>query len=195
MNGMTAFPELLQPNGVEPFVIDGRRVEVPQCMTEFDLWMGTPISETFGGKPLLNVGGKPMFAELAIMHRFIDSGWQARWVETYARGNQLPMFLSAWKDDKYKNQVADPIADEVVMQRMAEIAALNGNSYFGCWDVVGWRDGKILFAESKWFKKDHVRETQSEWLDAGLRAGLTMENFLVVQWKSKNAANYKDGKK
>lgn len=170
----TSFEEITLPSG--------QKVQIPERRFVFKKWTGQPIKETFGNKALIDVDGKPMFAELAIVNLFIKSGWQARWIETYATGDKNPKFLSRWKDDKYKNQILDPIADDIVTDRLKNIAALNGGSYSGCWDVLGWRGDKIIFAESKRFKKDRVQGTQVKWLDAGLRSGLTPENFFIVQW-------------
>jgi hypothetical protein len=171
----TLFEEIALPSG--------QAIQVPTLNLVFRKWTGQPIRETFGGKPLIDMDGKPMFAELAIMHRFIKSDWQARWIETYGNGAE-PKHLSEWKDDKYKNQVPDPISDDVTLKHLKTIAQLNG-SYSGCWDVLAWRGGKIVFAESKRFKKDRIRGTQVGWLDAGLRSGLTCENFRIVQWDFK----------
>lgn len=161
----------------------GQKIQIPKCSPVFKKWMGQPIKETFGGKALVDVDGHPMFAELAIMHLFIASGWQARWIEVYATGDKEPKILSEWKDDKYKNQTLSPITNGTVTERLKKIAALNGLSYSGCWDVLGWSDDKIVFAESKRFKKDRIQETQVKWLEAGLRSGLSPENFLIVQWE------------
>jgi Holliday junction resolvase len=30
----------------------------------------------------------------------------------------------------------------------------------GCWDVFAWRDGEILFAESKRAQRDRIRDSQ-----------------------------------
>jgi len=159
----------------------GQVVRIPECHLVFKKWDGIPIKETFGNKALIDVGGKPMFAELAIMHLFINAGWQARWIETYATGDKEPKYLDEWKDDKYKNQILAPIADGEVMRRLAEIAKLNG-TYSGCWDVLGWNGDKMIFAESKRFKKDRIQGTQVRWLEAAFRAGFLPENFLIVQW-------------
>ena len=176
------YPPFLQPTLTETFVINDTHIEIPKCLVQFDPWTGTPINETFGGKPLLSVDNTPMFAELAIMTAFIKDGWQARWVETYGKSNKEPIFLTEWKDDSYKNQVHQPITDKDVLALLALIAQQNHDSYSGCWDVLAWNDGTIIFAESKRIKKDSIRSTQTNWLMAGLKSGLTVDNFLVVQW-------------
>ena len=65
---------------------------------------------------------------------------------------------------------------------MSKVAEQNKNSYSGCWDVLGWKDDRIIFAESKRSKKDSIRSTQISWLTAGLKHGLKKDNFLIVQW-------------
>jgi hypothetical protein len=109
----------------------GATVHIPKCRTFFKRWRGEPLKETFGGKALIDVDGVPMFAELAIMHRFIGSGWEARWIEVYATGDKEPKILSEWKDDKYKNQILAPITNEAVTEQLRKIAVLNGSSYAG----------------------------------------------------------------
>lgn len=139
--------------------------------------------EHLWGKPLLNVRGKPAFAEVAIMELFINDGWEARWIETYGRGNLNPFFLKGWKDDKYRNQDNYPITEKWVSDLLDNMALLNGNSFSGCWDVVAWKCEMIIFAESKRLRKDSIRQTQINWLEAGLKSGLNENNFLVVQWE------------
>lgn len=173
-------PPKLQPTATQSFFVNDQTIEIPICVVKFDKWTGTPIKETFGGKPLLNVNGKPMFAELAIMTEFVTNGWQTRWVETY--GKNEPICLTEWQDDKYKNQVHHPFQESKVSTLLADIAKVNSNSYSGCWDVVAVKNEKIIFAESKRTKKDNIRTTQVNWLIAGLKCGLQTDNFLIVQW-------------
>jgi hypothetical protein len=68
------------------------------------------------------------------------------------------------------------------MDKLNEIATANSNSYSGCWDVVAWQNERLLFVELKRFRHDNIRSTQIRWLEAGLDSGLTLDNFLVVEW-------------
>ncbi|MDP2337534.1 MAG: hypothetical protein Q8N05_14035 [Bacteroidota bacterium] len=174
------YPKNLQPTDFEPFIIYGKTVNIPKCLITFDKWIGEPVKETFGGKPIVKLDNKPMFAELAIMTLFRKDGWLARWVETY--GKKVPICLDEWKDDKYKNQVHRPFLDSQIESLLSEIAKENSSSYSGCWDVVAIKNGKIIFVESKRTKKDRIRITQTNWLISGLKCGLNTENFLIVQW-------------
>lgn len=176
------YPELLNPTDIETFHLERNKIQVPKCVIRFDRWTGEPIKETFGGKPLVCMNNKPMFAELAIMTCFKMSGWESRWIETYGKNKNRPICLSEWKDDKFKNQTENPIEDKNILEMLSGIASHNNDSYSGCWDVIGWNADRIVFAESKRMNKDKIRQTQIDWLSAGLKFGLTPENFLVVQW-------------
>lgn len=176
------YPKILQPSEKEIFTVNGQTIEIPKCVVMFDKWTGHPVKETFGGKPIVSVDNKPMFAELAILTHFVNNGWQARWVETYGKSNKEPICLSEWLDDKYKNQIHNPIIDKEILKLLANISKQNSESYSGCWDVMAWKNEKVIFAESKRIKKDKIRSTQTNWLIAGLKSGLALDNFLIVQW-------------
>lgn len=180
------FPNLLQPNSTEDFIISEKTVQIPKYIIQFKKWEGVELKETFGNKPVIDMDGKPMFAELAIMNLFIKSGWHSIWVETYARLNKEPFYMSHWDFEKsYKDQTNFPVKEKKLLNMLAEIAKLNNSSYGGCWDVLGWNGKQILFAESKRLKKDRVQQTQNRWLEAGLKYGLKPQNFMIVQWDFK----------
>jgi hypothetical protein len=175
-------PQLLNPTDIEIFYLGNDEIKIPKCIIKFDKWAGEPIKETFGGKPIVCMNNKPMFAELAIMTLFKMSGWKSRWIETYGKSKKHPIYLSEWKDDKFKNQIEDPIEDKNILELLSGIASCNNDSYSGCWDVIAWNGDRIIFAESKRVSKDRIRKTQINWLSAGFKFGLKPENFLVVQW-------------
>jgi hypothetical protein len=90
-----------------------------------------------------------------------------------------------WLDVPRKQHQHQPLtndADRWVVDLLESVAAHNGSRYGGCWDVVGWHDETIVFAELKRLKKDRVQATQLAWLEVGLRAGLRPENFLFIEW-------------
>jgi hypothetical protein len=176
------FPSQLNPAHSEVFQLEGREVEIPKCIIQFQKWEGASFKETFGGKPLVAIAGKPMFAELAILTHFLNSGWQGRWTETYGRGNKEPIYLSAWKDNTYSNQTNDPITDLRILEMIAAIHKAICNSYIGCWDVLCWKGGKLIMAEAIRNNRDVVGKAQKKWLAAALSIGLRPENFLIVQW-------------
>ena len=160
----------------------GEKVPIAKYFLKFKKWQGKPIENTFGNKALIDVNGKPMFAEFAIMHLFRNNGWESRWVETYAKGKMNPLILSEWKDERYKNQIPNPIEDKDILECLYNIAKQNNNSYAGCWDILAWRDKEIIFVESKRQKKDRVQDSQIKWLEASLAHNLKPENFALVEW-------------
>ena len=176
----------LIPKAVENIAVQNLFIEIPRCTINLIKWDGEPIHDTFGGKPLVSVENKPMFAELAIMTLFANDNWDTRWIEVY--GKSTPVFLSEWKDDKYKNQIHHPFDNKDPETLLQDIASKNRNSYSGCWDILAFKDNNIVFAECKRRNRDKIRPSQINWLSAGLNSGLTKDNFLVVEWDM-NAAD------
>lgn len=162
-------------------MVNGIPTPVGTARISFKQWSGVPIGNTFGGKPLLDVDGKPMFAELAIQRQAKQDGWQACWVETYAMKNKQPYYFNEWLDGPITAQLPISI-DQAQVDLLARIAECNGGSFYGCWDVLAWKDSRSVFMESKRTKKDAIRSTQLKWLEAGLAAGLSLDQFLIVQW-------------
>lgn len=181
------YPEKLIPNSFERFEITGKEISIPKCRIEFDKWNGVPLKNSFGGKPCVNLNDCAMFAELAIMNLFIQSGWKARWVETYGKSKLNPIHLSAWNEEGFKHQVHHPIDDEFIQNSLNEIAHINEFNYGGIWDVVAWKNQDIIFAESKRHKKDYIQSTQSKWLKSAFEFGLTEDNFLMIEWDFKKS--------
>ena len=61
------------------------------------------------------------------------------------------------------------------------MVSVNGSTR-GCWDVLAWRDGDVVFVESNRRGKDRLNQNQYGWVDAGLRAGLPLTAFVIVEW-------------
>jgi hypothetical protein len=123
-----------------------------------------------------------MFAELGIAHLLVADGWQARWVCTYGRPKMDPLFLTDWNRRlTRREQVSSEIDDSRIRGLLDGIACANGK-FGGCWDVVAWKDRRLLFLESKLLKKDRIQDSQIRWLLAGLEAGLRLDHFMVIEW-------------
>ena len=176
------YPSLLRPTSTEELLVNKQALHIPKLELRLRRWTGTPILHTFGNKPLIDFSGRPLFAELCIYELLHLSGWQARWVETFGAPALRPSHFTHWKDAALREQQHDSITDQPITDLLRRIAEANGNSYAGCWDVVGWQGTTILFAELKRYKKDRIRATQPRWLEAALTAGLQPENFLLVEW-------------
>ncbi len=181
---MLQYPSLLRPTATETLTVAGQVLTVPKTQLQLRPWQGPQIVDAFGKKPLIDFAGRAVFAELCIYELFRLSGWDARWVEPYGAPATQPKFFIEWLDVPRKQQQHHPLTmvDEEIAKRLDAIAAQNKGSFAGCWDVMGWYENTVLFAESKRLKKDRVQSTQLAWLEASLKAGLRPENFLFVEW-------------
>ncbi|HEY3129320.1 MAG TPA: hypothetical protein VGL91_07665 [Acidobacteriota bacterium] len=56
-----------------------------------------------------------------------------------------------------------------------------GRTLLGC--VLLARAQLYVFAEAKRHARDQIRESQRQWLAAGLRVGLNPDAFLIVEWE------------
>lgn len=166
----------------EEFNLPQGIVEIPKCIVQFQPWKGTPVKETFGGRPILMVNDEPAFVEVAVMTHLCNSGWQVRWLITKGRKNREPLSLAEWKDASYFTQQHQPVDDTQVGKVLALVAKANGNTYQGCWDLLAWMNGQLIFVMVKRNNKDFVTTEQYKWLQAALSIGLTEDNFLLVQW-------------
>ena len=165
------YPSLLTPATTEPITLpSGRVVHVPKAEPVFIVWSGEPLTDTYGGKLVLELDGKPAFAELVILRLLQQDGWSGVWVDTY----QHKYRTEYWP----KNNVALPSAQQQLLQSIYQQAG----STKGCFDVLCWRGQEHLFAESKRHRHDKIRDTQRQWLQAALDCGMPLTSFLVVEW-------------
>ncbi|MBP1684641.1 MAG: hypothetical protein H6Q33_784 [Deltaproteobacteria bacterium] len=151
---MTALPPSLVPATITDLTLpSGSLVKIPTARPIFSRWRGEPLQDSFGGKPTVESNGAACFAELAILRLFLSAGWSGRWVEMYGAPTNQPKFLLEWAGCGIKAERTVPPDDAVAVARLAAIASRNRGRYSGCWDVVAWADGRIVFAESKWSRK------------------------------------------
>ena len=175
------WPEALKPEDHLTTAQGEANYLIPRCRPTFTAAPRADGAHTFGGKDLLLVDGRAQFAEVAILRAFQAAGWQGRWVETYPY-RKHPRHWLEWKPGGPQAQEHVPITERWVNERLQAIAQANGGFYAGCWDVVAWKDHRLVFAESKKRSRDRLRGTQLRWLEAALRCGCSVEDFLVVEW-------------
>jgi hypothetical protein len=169
------YPDLLQTESAEAVHLPSAGVvEVPKATPAFEKWTGEPIEDTYGGKIVLSFAGEPVFAELAILRTFQNSGWSGVWVDSFRKKYRV----GYWRDD---SEVALPPEQELLLQRIHHRAGASG----GCWDVFCWRGDARLFAEAKRRGHDEIRDTQRRWLEAAIGIGLAIDSFLVVEWSAR----------
>jgi hypothetical protein len=174
-------PAALKASATIELELSSGCVAIPMCHPRFTAYSLPTDIHTFGGKALVEVDGKPQFAELAILRAFERDGWQGRWVETYGHMHNAALWRE-WSAGGPGAQEHVSIAEPWVNERLQAIVAANGGSYSGCWDVVAWKEDRLVFAEAKLSKKDRIRGTQLRWLEAALKCGCSVEDFLVVEW-------------
>ena len=180
------YPSLLRPTTTETIQLGTAIVAIPKVELLMRRWQGEPIADSFGGKPLIDFAGRPVFAELAVYELFRLSGWEARWIETYGAPAKNPKCYTDWLPtvprEARATQLHQPIEHERIAALLQRLMIANSQTFAGCWDVLGWHDTMLIFAECKRHRKDSLRATQPRWLAAGLREGLQPENFLLVEW-------------
>jgi hypothetical protein len=150
---------------------DGTSVETAKVSPTFPRWAGEPPSRTYGRKPIIDLDGQPAFAELAILRIFEAAGWEGVWVDTF-RNRYLRQF---WPSPE-PVQLPDDKKDLIAAIRAS------GGKTARPWDVFCWSQDSVIFAESKWHKRDSVRPSQCAFLAGGLKAGLPLSSFLLVEW-------------
>lgn len=167
--------EVLKPQFPERIALfSGREITVAKAMPLFRKWAGSVPDDTFNGKPLLELNGEMVFAELAILRSFQGAGWDGRWIDSFHQRHLIGYWPTPISEPLPKKQQS--ILDH--------ISAKTGGSG-GCFDVFCWRGEDLLFAESKW--RDRLLPTQIRWLEAALDIGIPIESFLIVQWRFEDA--------
>jgi hypothetical protein len=84
--GETQYPEPLTPDSEEIVRLpSGDEVRLPKTRPTFKRWIGEFTGDTYGNKPILDIDGKAMFAELAILKIFQMNGWDGVWVDNFRR--------------------------------------------------------------------------------------------------------------
>jgi hypothetical protein len=170
---MATYPEQLMPETVENLYLpSGLSVQIPRAAPVFRLWNGEFTGDTYGNKPLLDVEGTPMFAELAILRLFQKDGWDGVWVDTFRR-----KYRTAWGEEGVVRLSGDRL-------QLLKAIHQRAGSTSGCFDVFCWKDDFVIFAESKRRSKDEIRQTQLAWLEAAMQTGLDASAFLIVEWLS-----------
>ena len=169
---MSRYPKILIPTGYESIVIaPGNVINVPKATPIFLPWCGNTILDDYNGKQILNVGGRPAFAELAILWAMRADGWEGVWIDTYSR---------KYRTDYWGVTPLSKLPPE--RTQLLERIYTRAGTRSGAWDVYCWKGSKVLFAESKRARRDKIRDSQRHWLAEAIGEGLSNESFLIVEW-------------
>ena len=98
-----------------------------------------------------------------------SEGWQGVWIDAYRRKYQTSC--------NPLNEVILPSQQQELLNRIYRRAG----SRNGCWDVFCWKENIYLFAESKRYKHDKVRDSQKNWLESALAVALLVTSFLIAE--------------
>jgi hypothetical protein len=80
-------PALLRPTTKERVLLpSGREEALPEATPRFPRWTGEFPWSTYGGKPILDLDGEPLYAEFVILRLLDAEGWRGVWVNSVHRG-------------------------------------------------------------------------------------------------------------
>lgn len=128
-----------------------------------------PLPTSDWNKTVIGPPARP-FAELQVVDLLDSSGWTAAWVY---RANK---FMSTWEP---RVLATLPPAALDLHDRIRDAGDLKA----GCWDVLAWRDGDVLFAELKQGgTSDRIRESQLRWRQVAISLGVPADSFVIVEW-------------
>ncbi|HEX8683128.1 MAG TPA: hypothetical protein VF707_12490 [Ardenticatenaceae bacterium] len=129
----------------------------------FQRWQGPVSVDTYGNKPLINLDGEEVYAELTILRLLQAEGWHGVWVDRYRRKMRTGI----------TEYVSLPAEQDKLLQQIYQAAQTTG----GCFDVFCWQHDVVLFAESKRKSHDRIRQTQLKWLEGAMALGLPPTHF------------------
>ena len=79
-------PTLLTPTTTEHvLLLSGREEGLPKTTPRFPKWTGEFPWSTYGGKPILDFRGEPLYAEFVILGLLEAEGWSGVWVNSVHR--------------------------------------------------------------------------------------------------------------
>lgn len=170
------FPPELQPTGkFEMPLPSGKTVSLPVATPKFELWDGTPVDFNFGNKPILNYKNEACFAELVILRMLFEHGWEGVWVETYGGTHYLRSMPQAWS--LKSEHVSIPQEKEIFLKKIWQTAKTKA-----CFDILAWKDDKLVFFEAKRSGKDRLTKAQERFIEGALACGVSLESLVIVEW-------------
>lgn len=175
-NTVSILPGRLRSDGTTTIRLpSGDSIDLPVCHPTFSIWNGAAPTFDFGKKPILDLEGKPAFAELVILRLLQADGWEGAWIETYGGIHYLQDMPADWK--LKPGHVAIPTEREALLKRIWEKGKTTA-----CFDVMAWKDDRIVFCEAKRKKKDRLTDAQLKFIGGALECGLKPEQLLIVEW-------------
>jgi len=128
------------------------------------------LPASYVSKPLVTFNGAAMFGELAVLRWLEVDGWDGVWLDT----------VHDRKHWRYMPTRSSPVTLPPLQQTLYDrIVEMNGGRASGAFDVMAWRDGHTIFVE--YAGPDEVaHRNQRRWIDAALKAGVSVNDLLIV---------------
>jgi hypothetical protein len=172
---MNLSPPLYPDSQMEVLLPSGKVTDLPVCYPTFSLWKGSIDIFSYGGKPLIDYEGAPIFAELAILRILLADGWDGVWVETYGGIHFLREMPHDWKLASHNIDI--PIDKREVIRKIQKTAHTTA-----CFDVFAWQGSEILFCEAKHKGKDRLTSGQLKFIEGALSCGISPQALVIVEW-------------
>ena len=152
----------------------GRRISLRRSRVSFDVWTGSPVKNRYGGRQVLEFGGRPLFPELAVLHALRTDGWDGVWIDGLRQKN--------WVD---LPEASDPVKLPTRPGRLLRSIVRRNGSLAGAWEVFAWRRDEILFARPLRRDSGRMLASHLRWIESCLTEGLTEDSFRIVEWEPK----------
>ena len=136
------------------------------------------LSLTWARKGKFSVNGRRSCAELAIVHRLRDEGWDGVWVSAYG-----PRELrSEWFPAPAVKTITETGAPRWAVEIFDRLRAANGGKLDGFFDVFAWREpGEVRFDEAKVGRGDSIRDSQRKFVKLALDLHHRLEQFTIIK--------------
>jgi hypothetical protein len=154
-----------------------RQASVARCRVEFD-YCSKPVAvgpdPAWASRPQVLLEGRALFPEIALLALFQKAGWKGVWCDSVHRRHY----------DKMPNVSKGAGLDTRIAGLLARINAAAAGRRTACWDLVLWDRRTVLFVDAV-PSATGPGNARVAWLDAATRAGVSLGQFLVVEWSTR----------
>jgi len=163
-----------------------RQATIARCRIAFD-YCSKPVpvgpDPAWASRPQVLLDGRALFPEIALLVLFQKAGWKGVWVD----GAHRRYF------DKMPNVSKGAGLDTRIVSLLARVNAAAAGRRTSCWDLVLWDRKTVLFVDvvPGPVAPGHARVA---WLDAAIRTGVSLGQFLVVEWETRKVVPRKKPK-
>jgi hypothetical protein len=161
-----------------PLTVGRRQAAVARFRIAFDYCSKlVPVGPdpAWASRPQVLLDGRALFPEIALLALFQKVGWKGVWFDAVHRRYY----------DKMPNVSKGAGLDTRIASLLARVNAAASGRRTACWDLVLWDGKDVLFVDvlPAPAAPGHARVA---WLDAALRTGVSLGQFLVVEWGTRS---------